>query len=157
MIDQNPEMFRRITRPIAALAILTVVVAVAPADEPAATARWYKGNTHTHSLWSDGNDFPEMIVAWYRERDYDFLALSDHNVLSRGERWTNVDGVAKREAGGKLVDRLVDGQAVEVGRVRRRWADDVVGHARRGWHQGEVDAVVAGVDTVAMARPRGRR
>ena len=24
--------------------------------------RRYRGNTHTHSLWSDGNDFPEMIM-----------------------------------------------------------------------------------------------
>jgi hypothetical protein len=33
------------------------------ADEPAtahAEPRWLKGNLHTHSLWSDGNDYPEM-------------------------------------------------------------------------------------------------
>ena len=24
--------------------------------------QYYKGNIHTHSLWSDGNDFPEMIA-----------------------------------------------------------------------------------------------
>ena len=24
--------------------------------------RYWKGNIHTHSLWSDGNDFPEMIA-----------------------------------------------------------------------------------------------
>lgn len=58
---------------------------------------WYKGNTHTHTLWSDGNDFPEMIVAWYKEREYDFLALSDHNILSRGEKWMKVEAVAKRQ------------------------------------------------------------
>ncbi len=23
---------------------------------------WYKGNTHTHTLWSDGNDFPDMVT-----------------------------------------------------------------------------------------------
>lgn len=60
------------------------------------TGTWYKGNTHTHSLWSDGNDFPEMIVGWYKEKGYDFLALSDHNVLSRGERWMSVAQVEKR-------------------------------------------------------------
>ena len=49
--------------------------------------RWWKGNIHTHSLWSDGNDFPEMIAEWYRTRGYNFLALSDHNVLSEGVRW----------------------------------------------------------------------
>ncbi|MDA1006402.1 MAG: hypothetical protein O3A87_07960 [Verrucomicrobia bacterium] len=63
---------------------------------------WYKGNTHTHSLWSDGNDFPEMIVGWYKERGYDFLALSDHNVLSRGERWMPVAQVEQRRKVGKM-------------------------------------------------------
>ena len=60
------------------------------------TRQWFKGNTHTHSLWSDGNDFPEMIVAWYQQQNYDFLALSDHNVLSRGERWMPVAQVEQR-------------------------------------------------------------
>ena len=23
---------------------------------------WYRGNLHTHSLWSDGNDYPEVIA-----------------------------------------------------------------------------------------------
>ena len=53
--------------------------------------RWYRGNLHTHTLWSDGDDFPDMVVDWYREAGYDFLALSDHNVLSTGERWIVVD------------------------------------------------------------------
>ena len=42
---------------------------------------WYKGNLHTHSLWSDGDDFPEMIIQWYKDNDYQFIALSDHNTL----------------------------------------------------------------------------
>jgi acetyl esterase/lipase len=50
-------------------------------------ARWYKGNLHTHSLWSDGDDFPERISTWYRDHGYDFLAISDHNTLQAGERW----------------------------------------------------------------------
>jgi hypothetical protein len=52
--------------------------------------RYWKGNLHTHSFWSDGDDFPEMIADWYKRRDYQFLALSDHNVLSEGERWIDV-------------------------------------------------------------------
>ena len=61
--------------------------------------RWFKGNTHTHSLWSDGNDFPEMIADWYKKNGYNFLVLSDHNVLSRGERWMRVTSVEKRRRG----------------------------------------------------------
>lgn len=49
--------------------------------------RWWKGNLHTHSLWSDGDDYPEMIVDWYKRHGYHFVALSDHNVLAEGEKW----------------------------------------------------------------------
>lgn len=58
--------------------------------------RYWKGNLHTHSFWSDGDDFPEMIADWYRRHDYDFLTLSDHNVLSEGEKW--IDVTPAREA-----------------------------------------------------------
>ena len=63
--------------------------------------RWWRGNIHTHSLWSDGDDFPEMIAEWYRTHDYNFLALSDHNVLSRGQRWMSAARIEER--GGKSV------------------------------------------------------
>jgi hypothetical protein len=43
--------------------------------------RWLKGNTHTHTNYSDGDSPPEVVVDWYGERDYDFLFLTDHNVL----------------------------------------------------------------------------
>lgn len=48
---------------------------------------WWRGNTHTHTLWSDGDGAPRHVVGMYRARGYDFLVLTDHNVLSRGERW----------------------------------------------------------------------
>ena len=65
-------------------------------------ARWWKGNLHTHSLWSDGNDFPEMISEWYRERNYNFLAISDHNLLQEGQRWMKQSALASRGAAGAL-------------------------------------------------------
>lgn len=52
-----------------------------------AAPRWWKGNLHTHTLWSDGDDFPEVVAAWYRDRGYHFLALSEHNRMAMGERW----------------------------------------------------------------------
>jgi hypothetical protein len=64
----------------------------------AAQSAWWKGNLHTHSLWSDGDDYPEMIVDWYKQRGYHFLALSDHNILAQGNKWidaiTNKGGAA---------------------------------------------------------------
>lgn len=49
--------------------------------------RWYKGNTHTHTLNSDGDSSPDEVTRWYREHGYHFLVLTDHNFL------TSVDGL----------------------------------------------------------------
>ena len=54
---------------------------------PLYAQQWYKGNLHTHSLWSDGDDYPEMIMAWYKASGYHFVGLSDHNTLQDGEKW----------------------------------------------------------------------
>ncbi|MCU0718886.1 MAG: hypothetical protein MUC83_04225 [Pirellula sp.] len=66
--------------------------------------RWWKGNLHTHTFWSDGNDFPEMVAAWYADRNYNFLALTDHNILSRDMRWMGIDQIEGR-AGKGVLDR----------------------------------------------------
>jgi len=79
--------------------LLVAALGLAAAQLPAGEARWWKGNLHTHTLWSDGDDFPEMIAESYRERGYHFLALSDHNLLSRGERWISLKAVADRAKG----------------------------------------------------------
>ncbi len=65
------------------LTFLLIILIATSAD----AQQWYRGNLHTHSYWSDGDDFPEMIIDWYKTHDYDFIALSDHNVLAEGEFW----------------------------------------------------------------------
>ena len=45
-------------------------------------AKWYKGNIHTHTDQSDGDESPEKVVRWFRRHGYDFLVLSDHNHLT---------------------------------------------------------------------------
>ena len=47
-----------------------------------AAQKWYKGNIHTHTTKSDGDESPEKVVGWYRRHGYDFLVLSDHNHLT---------------------------------------------------------------------------
>lgn len=42
-------------------------------------SNWYKGNIHTHTNKSDGDADPEVVVEWYKDHEYDFLVLSDHN------------------------------------------------------------------------------
>lgn len=62
-------------------------------------ANWYKGNLHTHSYWSDGDNYPEMIMDWYKTHDYDFVVLSDHNTLAVGEKWKLIPKSPSHEAG----------------------------------------------------------
>jgi hypothetical protein len=51
---------------------------------------WYKGNLHTHTIWSDGDEYPEMVIDWYKSRGYDFIGLSDHNKVQEGSVWINI-------------------------------------------------------------------
>lgn len=94
---------------VAGCAGVAVAQDAVPAD---AAARWWRGNLHTHTFWSDGNDFPEMVGEWYRTNGYNFLALSDHNVMSRGERWMELSEIERRSRGGalgKYLDRFGSG------------------------------------------------
>jgi hypothetical protein len=90
---------------VMACAILDLASSGSPAAEPVPGERWWKGNLHTHSLWSDGDDFPEMIADWYKRRGYDFLAISDHNVMAEGQRW--IDS-AKSRGGHRALEKYRD-------------------------------------------------
>ncbi len=71
-------------RRLAALALLCLPVTLA-AQQGAPAKRWYKGNTHTHTINSDGDSSPDDVVKWYKEHGYQFLVLTDHNVLTSVE------------------------------------------------------------------------
>jgi hypothetical protein len=80
-----------------AIVLLTISVLQTPSvstppavQGPEAGPTWLRGNTHTHTLWSDGDAPPETAIAWYVDHDYDFLVLSDHNLVQTGERWFDV-------------------------------------------------------------------
>ena len=76
-----------------------------PAGQARPPVRWLKGNTHTHTLWSDGDAAPEVVADWYRSHGYHFLVLSDHNVLSEGEKWMTVaDGPRSRLTPAQVAD-----------------------------------------------------
>lgn len=69
---------------------LLLLIVIGACQHPNAGKNWYKGNLHTHSYWSDGDEYPEMIMDWYKSNGYHFVALSDHNTLAEGERWIRV-------------------------------------------------------------------
>jgi hypothetical protein len=80
--------------------------------------KWHKGNMHTHSYWSDGDNYLEDIALWYRERDYDFLCFTDHNILARTEKWIDVE---KAKNGPQAYEKH-----------KARWGDAVVERMRDG-------------------------
>lgn len=63
-------------------ALTLPVDAQPPAAGDAPRLRWYKGNTHTHTLNSDGDSTPDEVVRWYREHGYHFVFLTDHNFIT---------------------------------------------------------------------------
>jgi hypothetical protein len=90
-----PALRQRLIRRAAVTAALGVIIATAAYPTPAAAqsarfvvpvvpagARWFKGNTHTHTTNSDGDTPPEQVARWYKSHKYDFLVLSDHNVFT---------------------------------------------------------------------------
>lgn len=50
---------------------------------------WFKGNLHCHSTVSDGVISPEEAVEVYRSNGWDFLALTDHEVYSNWQEFSD--------------------------------------------------------------------
>jgi hypothetical protein len=77
----------------------TLAWAAAPTaaqNAPAAKLRWLKGNTHTHTLNSDGDSTPDDVVRWYREHGYQFLVLTDHNFLTESAALNALHGASEK-------------------------------------------------------------
>jgi hypothetical protein len=86
-----------------------------PASEPPGPGapsppRWWRGNTHTHTLNSDGDSSPGEVAHWYRDNGYDFLVLSDHNyytVIDELQRELDREHARGKEKGAKPRRRLL--------------------------------------------------
>ncbi|MEO5819894.1 MAG: CehA/McbA family metallohydrolase [Vicinamibacteraceae bacterium] len=130
------------------------------APAPGAALRWYKGNTHTHTLNSDGDSTPDDVVRWYREHGYQFLVLTDHNFITsvdglnalhgadeqflviRGEEVTSKVGDKPIHVNGLAVQRRVEpATGSSVGEVLQRAVDGIrsasgvphINHPNFGW------------------------
>ena len=91
------------------LGILVATLNSCAKPDAQADKRWYKGNLHTHSYWSDGDDYPEMIMDWYKTNGYQFVALSEHNIIADHEKWVSIAGDSLRKAAlTKYRDRFGD-------------------------------------------------
>ena len=95
---------------------------VSAGQAPQPPLQWFKGNTHTHTVESDGDSTPEEVTRWYKEHGYNFLVLSDHNVH------TAVDALNARHAvpgtftliRGEEVTSAFEGKAIHVNGIDTR-------------------------------------
>jgi hypothetical protein len=51
---------------------------------------WFKGNLHSHTTLSDGDTQPEGVIQWYRDHEYNFLSITDHNFLLKVGDYTDL-------------------------------------------------------------------
>ncbi|MCC6796005.1 MAG: CehA/McbA family metallohydrolase [Candidatus Hydrogenedentes bacterium] len=47
-----------------------------------ASVPWLRGNLHAHTTMSDGDRTPQDLIDQYAARGYDFLAISDHDMIT---------------------------------------------------------------------------
>lgn len=89
--------------------LIALPLALFSAEQP----RWFKGNLHTHTLWSDGDDYPEMVADWYKRNGYHFLGLSDHNRIQEGTVWfeikqpVSLKGEVVQRGGGTVLQKYL--------------------------------------------------
>ncbi|MCX5691740.1 MAG: hypothetical protein NTV94_18435 [Planctomycetota bacterium] len=92
-------------------ALLVSLISAQPAsdhtDSAQSSPRYWRGNLHTHTFWSDGDDFPEMVVDWYAKHEYNFLAISDHNTMQHDVVFKKLADLDKRSRG-KAFQKYLD-------------------------------------------------
>jgi hypothetical protein len=84
--------------------------------------RWYKGNTHTHTSETDGDSSPEVVASWYKNHGYNFLVLSDHEILLDLSKISHLEDSAFRfvpgeEITGKFGTKPVHLVGINISRV----------------------------------------
>jgi hypothetical protein len=122
--------------------------------EPITVDHFQRGNLHTHSLLSDGKAPIDDMVGWYRDHGYQFVAMTEHNILVGPEelsrfaapgfvvipgeevtnRWSHlplhVNALCAKEqiAGGTDFDRPEAGLAIVLGQIRAAGGTPLVNH-----------------------------
>ena len=57
-----------------------------------ARSQWLRGNLHTHTTNTDGQNKPQTVINKYARLGHDFLAISDHDIYTAGKQyrtWNN--------------------------------------------------------------------
>lgn len=63
-----------------------------PQARPGTTRRWYRGDCHLHTVYSDGRRTPAEVAAAARAARLDFMVSTDHNTSSSHGVWGPLAG-----------------------------------------------------------------
>ncbi len=94
MPTSAPARALRYARPFATLVAAAVALPSAAAQTPA--DRWFKGNTHAHTLNSDGDSPATDVARWYRTHGYQFTFITDHEYVTDAAALNAIYGAAGR-------------------------------------------------------------
>jgi hypothetical protein len=78
---------------------------------------WLKGNLHTHTTESDGDSTPVEMASWYREHGYDFLAITDHDKLTKIDAPEGLVLIPAEEVTDRLNGKSLHVNAIGIERV----------------------------------------
>ena len=95
---------------------------------------WFKGNLHSHTENSDGENTADEMMRTYRSSGYAFNAITDHNYISDSEAFTDLPGFVgingeeiTRSGGPHMVAIAVENLIVGwASRSVAEWARDVI-------------------------------
>ncbi len=105
-------------KPLFALVIALSAFSVAASAQQA--AKWYRGNTHTHTLNSDGDSTPDEVAKWYRTNGYNFVFITDHEYQTNVEALNGLFG-----RGGQFL--VIPGQEVTDGHDGKAYHSNALG------------------------------
>ena len=113
--------------------------------------RWFKGSLHAHTTESDGDESPENVAVWFADRGYDWLVISDHNLMTVVEGVDNPLLISGEEVTVELEgqERAVYANAVAISRVVEPVAADGVLPTL----QTEIDGIVAAGGIASLTAP----
>lgn len=63
-------------------AFFTLSLFIFPETEVKPVFQFYKGQTHCHTIHSDGDQHPRQAARWYKDHEYNFLFITDHDKLT---------------------------------------------------------------------------
>lgn len=122
--------------PLSARIFSAAAILATAAPVTAQGSHWYRGNTHSHTLQSDGDSPPDSVARFYRDRGYNFLFITDHEKMTDPAPLNAAFGIPGKYLliqGQEVTQRVVD--STHADKLRQAHMN-ALGHSRLVMPQG---------------------